>query len=263
MPSIGQKQETIAIFGSTGKSGKEILAGALEKGYKVRLMVRNPAKLENSIKNNADVTVFTGNISSKDAIRDTIQGSQYVISVVSGPLGKPDQFPVGEFLAFTKTLVEIMKETPTVKVFLHQAGAFVPHPDGSHPLLLRMLKKYAEHPKLGGIGPNLAENLSIMKYMMSIQDDDDVKFKMIATRPGKLDNSDKMVELIGDDTNYPMSTTSYYDLGRFTVDAIEDESLYGKFPFVVAKKSSGSLLTPEAMAISSIFLLAAFAFRRA
>jgi len=259
------ESETIAIFGSTGNTGKEILAGALEKGYKVRIMVRNPAKLDESIKNNPDVTVFTGGIASTDAIKNTIEGSDYVISAVGGPLGKPEDFPTGDFLAFTKTVVEVMKDNPTAKVFLHQAGAFIPHPDGSHPLFMRMMNKVAAHPKLGGIGPNMEENDAIMKYMLSVQNDKDIKFKMIATRPGGLKKSAgspaKRVELMGSDTEFPLGMTSFYDLGRFTVDAIKDKSLYGRFPFLVKKRISSFPNGSKAIAASAA-VLAAYTYKR-
>ena len=80
-----------------------------------------------------------------------------------------------------------------------------------------------------GIGPNLVENENIMKYMESIQEE--VKFKTIATRPGALINSAGGSKLQATD-NPPLMPTSYKDLGIFTVDAIKDESLHGKYPFV-------------------------------
>jgi len=235
------ESETIAIFGSTGNTGKEVLTAALEKGYKVRVMVRNPAKLSDSIKNNSDVTIFIGDVSSKNTIKETVKGAHYVISVVGGALGKPEDFPTGAFVEFIKTLVNVMKDTPTVKVFLHQAGAFIPHPDGSHPIMMKFMRRIAEHPKVLGLAPNLKENDNIVKYIHSIQNEDKIKFKMIVTRPGGLrpESSGKTVELVGSDTNVPMGMTAFSDLGKFTVDAVKDENLYGRYPFVVAK-SSGS-----------------------
>ncbi len=246
--------ETIAIFGATGNSGKEILAAALEKGYKVRIMVRNPAKLGESVKNNSNVVIFTGDLTAMGAIENTVKGANYVISAVGGALGKPEDFPTGAFVEFIKVLVKIMKATPTVKAFLHQSGAFVPHPDGTQPFFMNLMRMIAAHPKIGRIGPNLEENENIMKYMHSIQSDD-IKFKMIVTRPGglKSGSSNDAVQLMASDTDIPMGMTTYADLGKFTVDAIKDESLYGRYPYVVAK-SSGSNVTSIIIVCSAMLV---------
>ena len=245
--------KTIAIFGSTGNTGKEILAAALEKGYKARVMVRNLSKLGESIKNNSNVTIFTGDFANTEAIKNTVKGADYVISAVGGALGKPEDFPTGAFVEFIKVLVKIMKATPTVKAFLHQSGAFVPHPDGSQPFMMNLMRKIAAHPKIGRIGPNLTENENIMKYIHSIQHDDDIKFNMIVTRPGGLKpgRSIDSVQLMASDTDIPMGMVTYSDLGRFTINAIEDEKLYGRYPYVVAK-SSGSNITSIIVIFSAV-----------
>jgi hypothetical protein len=216
--------ETIALFGATGGSGSEVLAAALEKGYKVNAMVRTPSKIEIEHPN---LTILKGDFTSTSVIEETIKGADYVISAVGGPMGKPKDFPVGNFLEFTQELVRIMKETPSVKVFLHQAGAFCAHPDGTHPWSMIIMSKIAEW--VAGIGPNLEENLNIMKYMDSIQDE--IKFKTIATRPGGLTKGEGGTKLAAVE-NPPLGLTAYKDLGVFTVDAIKDESLYGKYPYV-------------------------------
>lgn len=256
------ESETIAIFGATGNSGKEILASAIEKGYKVRIMVRDASKLSESMQNHPDVTIFKGDITSTNAIKDTVKGATYVISVVGGRQGKPEEFPTGDFVAFTQTLVEVMKETPTVKVFLHQAGAFVPHPDGSLPLIMKIMGTVIG--RLAGIWPNLREHENIIKYMSSVQNDDDIKFKMIATRPGglKFGESKKGIELVASDTDVPTTMVTYCDLGKFTVEAIKDESLYGRFPFVVEKSSGYTVSFGAIIAIAAIFAGYVILFKR-
>lgn len=158
--------ETIALFGATGGTGSQVLAAALDKGYKVRIMVRTPSKVTIEHPN---LTLLKGDFTSIQQMKETIQGADYVISTIGGPTGKPKEFPVGKIVEFIQELVRIMKETPSVKVFLHQAGAFIAHPDGTHPLSMRMMSTIATW--VAGIGPNLEENLNIMKYMDSIQDE--------------------------------------------------------------------------------------------
>lgn len=216
--------ETIALFGATGGTGSQVLAAALDKGYKVRIMVRTPSKVTIEHPN---LTILKGDFTSIKEMEETIQGADYVISTIGGPTGKPKEFPVGQIVEFIQELVRIMKETPSVKVFLHQAGAFIAHPDGTHPLSMKIMSTIATW--LAGIGPNLEENLNIMKYMDSIQDE--INFKTIATRPGGLTNGEGGTKLAAT-ASPPLGMTTYKDLGVFTVSALKDESLYGTYPYV-------------------------------
>ena len=249
--------ETIAIFGATGGTGCEVLSAALEKGYKVRIMVRNPSKVSKGNQDHPNLVIVKGDFTGTKAIEETVQGADYVISTVGGPTGKPKDFPVGEILAFIKELVRIIQETaPSVKVFLHQAGAFVPHPDGrAHPLSMKFMNKVVGQ-WLAGIGPNLIENENIMKYMNSIQSE--IKFKTIATRPGGLVKGEGGRKLMASDDKPPMMFSAFKDLGVFTVDAIKDESLYGKYPFVVAQPTAGKSFTTTSAIVVAVAVLAGY-----
>ena len=217
--------ETIALFGGTGGTGSEILAAALDQGYLVRALVRTPSKVTIEHEN---LTVFKGDIAATDAVKDTVKGADYVISAVGGPLGKPKDFPVGTIVQFIQDLVEIMKQEPSVKVFLHQSGAFVAHPDGTQPLGMKILGTVVGW--LAGLGPNLEENLNIEKYMESVKDE--VTFKMICTRPGGLKVGSGGTELAASDDSPPYGMATFKDVAVFTLKAIKDESLYGKYPYV-------------------------------
>jgi hypothetical protein len=248
--------ETIALFGATGGSGSEVLSAALEKGYKVRIMVRTPSKV--TVSEHPNLTIFKGDFTSTKAIQDTVKGADYVISCVGGPVGKPKDFPVGEILAFIKDLFGIMKDTPSVKVFLHQSGAFIPHPDGTQPFSMKVVNKVVGQ-WIAGIGPNMIENENIMKYMDSIQGQ--VKFKTIATRPGALMKGEGGKKLIAR-AGPPMGLTTYKDLGVFTVDAIHDETLYGKFPYVGEQESSGMGYTTTATIAAVAIVAGLLVYRR-
>merc|ERR1711862_473605 len=117
-----------------------------------------------------NLTVLEGDMSSLETIKETVQGAEYVIIAIGGPMGKPKDFPVGEIVTFVKNLVAIMKETPSVKVFLYQSGSFIAHPDGTQPLSLKTMGTVLGRWILA-IGPNLDENFNIQKYMESVKDD--------------------------------------------------------------------------------------------
>jgi hypothetical protein len=220
--------ETIALFGATGNTGSAVLQTALDAGYAVRIMVRSAAKVKIE---NPKLTIFEGDYKNVEAIEKTVAGADYVISVAGGPMGKPAEYPVGMMLDFVKLLVKAMMAVPTVKVFLYQSGAFVPLADGTHPLCMRFMKKVVGE-CIAGIGPNLTDNHNVHKYIASIQGE--IQFKTIVTRPGGLNEGGAGEIKLAAVTSGcgPMGMTAFKDLGRFTVEAIKDESLYGSFPFV-------------------------------
>ncbi|CAF0936487.1 unnamed protein product [Didymodactylos carnosus] len=67
----------ISIFGSTGPTGRELVNQALEKGYKVSTLVRNPLDIVH-----ANLTVIKGNIFDIEAVKNVIENSDAVISVL-------------------------------------------------------------------------------------------------------------------------------------------------------------------------------------
>jgi uncharacterized protein YbjT (DUF2867 family) len=226
--------ETIALFGATGETGREVLAAALEQGKKVHVMVRNPAKLV--VKEHANLVVVEGDCFASDAkskIEQTVKGTDYVISCIGGQLGKPKEYPVGEVLNFVKELVEVIQNTPSIKTFLFQSGAFVPHPDGSHPLSMKLMAKVVGE-WLVGIGPNLKENKDIQDYLYTMLDK--VNFKIIVTRPGGLVKSEGGAKVVARSAP-PFGMTAFKDLAMFTLEAVKEESLYGTYPFVGVEES--------------------------
>ena len=78
--------ETIAVFGATGSTGKYVVPLALEQGYNVRALVRNPSKLETK---HANLTVIEGTLQEEAKLKETVKGATYVICSAGGPMGKP------------------------------------------------------------------------------------------------------------------------------------------------------------------------------
>ena len=59
-------QPSVAVVGATGRVGKHVFQGALDRGFKVRALVRNPEKLDAA----GDATVIQGDISGPERLRD-------------------------------------------------------------------------------------------------------------------------------------------------------------------------------------------------
>lgn len=92
----------IALIGGTGKVGRHIASRALENGYQVRMLVRNPGKLT---LRDARIELVEGNVQNFEDIQKLLNGCQIVINTFGQPLkDKPIYSRV------TKNLLEVMDD---------------------------------------------------------------------------------------------------------------------------------------------------------
>lgn len=82
----------ILILGATGRTGKHAIPMALEKGYEVVALVRNPAKI---VVKHDRLTIVEGLPTNIDDIRKAMEGCDVVLSLLS-PLTR------GEAISFRK-----------------------------------------------------------------------------------------------------------------------------------------------------------------
>ena len=76
---------TLALFGATGKTGRHVLAQALEAGHSVRALARRPEALDAHER----LTVVAGDVRDRAAVRETVRGSDAVVSVFGQVKGSP------------------------------------------------------------------------------------------------------------------------------------------------------------------------------
>lgn len=69
----------IAIFGSTGNTGLELVKQGLERGHEITAIVRNPEKLH-SYKDNANLKIVTANILNYEELVPHLKDKDYVLS---------------------------------------------------------------------------------------------------------------------------------------------------------------------------------------
>lgn len=70
----------LAIFGATGRTGRQLVAQALERGYTVRALVRTGGSLGAA----AGVTEVVGDVLDADAVKRTVAGADAVLSTLGG-----------------------------------------------------------------------------------------------------------------------------------------------------------------------------------
>jgi putative NADH-flavin reductase len=78
----------IAIFGSTGGTGKELVKQGLELGYAVTAFARTPAKLDEFKHEN--LKIIQGDVFNYEEVEKTIIGQDAVISALGNPTLKVD-----------------------------------------------------------------------------------------------------------------------------------------------------------------------------
>lgn len=71
----------IAVFGSTGRTGRQVVQQALDRGHAVAAYARSPQKLGFT---HPALRVVSGELSDRDAVEAAMQGAECVISVL-GP----------------------------------------------------------------------------------------------------------------------------------------------------------------------------------
>ncbi|RHW36735.1 NAD-dependent epimerase/dehydratase family protein [Lysinibacillus yapensis] len=92
----------IAIIGGTGKAGRHIAFAALENGYQVRMLVRNPEKL--ALKDDR-IEIVKGNVENVEDIRNLLKGCQIVINAFGQPTKEK---PI--YSSVTEKILEVMAD---------------------------------------------------------------------------------------------------------------------------------------------------------
>lgn len=78
--------KTIALFGGSGRTGKEVLIKALEAGYAVRALVQNPAKIQEE---SPQLEIIKGDVLKQEDVDHTVEHADVVVSVFGHVKGAP------------------------------------------------------------------------------------------------------------------------------------------------------------------------------
>jgi putative NADH-flavin reductase len=101
----------LAVFGSTGLTGRELVKQALDAGHHIAAFARSPAKLD--IKNER-LTVVQGELDNIAAIERTVRGADAVISIL-GPTGEVKGAPLS---TGTKNILAAMDKFGVRRIIL-------------------------------------------------------------------------------------------------------------------------------------------------
>ncbi len=112
----------IAVFGSTGKVGRLLVALALVEGHDVTAFARDPRKLADI--NGARLTVVQGDLSDREAVGRAVAGADAVVNVM-GPGARPAGTRLSDGV---RTIADEMQRAG-VRRLVSLATASVPDPE--------------------------------------------------------------------------------------------------------------------------------------
>ncbi|NIV29720.1 MAG: NAD(P)H-binding protein, partial [Anaerolineae bacterium] len=122
----------LAIFGATGRTGKILVAQALETGYEVVAFARKPSNLGIE---HARLSVVQGDVQDAESVASAISGADAVLSVL-GPTSNEPTYEVSKGLA---NILATM-EQHDVRRLVQSVGAGVGDPNDKPGLFDKFIK---------------------------------------------------------------------------------------------------------------------------
>ncbi|MES2517917.1 MAG: NAD(P)H-binding protein [Bacteroidota bacterium] len=99
-----QQNTTIAVIGGTGKSGKYLVNQLLQRGFRLKVLLRNPEKF---IPKNTLIQIINGDVKDYDSVLSLVKDCHAVISTLG--LGQPAS-EMSIFSQATTNIIRAMNE---------------------------------------------------------------------------------------------------------------------------------------------------------
>jgi len=144
----------LAIFGATGRTGMPLVQQALNGGYEVVVLVRNPSKM--SLRNDR-LTVIQGDAMSSPDVEQAVKGTDAVISV----LGRRKDSPKDMQTIAMRAIVTAMQKYG-IKRLVSLTGAGVAAPQDK-PKLFNYLIKIALKLLSGEVLKDAQQHVEVIK----------------------------------------------------------------------------------------------------
>lgn len=211
----------IAIFGSTGFLGKVLLRKALEAGYQVRTLVRDPNRL-GGFKDR--VEYIEGTVFDTRDISQTVRGTDVVLSTV----GPPQKEPVDPQLyeQAMKDVVAALRAN-RIKRYIHVGGSV--HDGGEN-----------ENWTLGRRALRLLLNLTFRKGLAAkhleweVLKESDLEWTLV--RPPRIAASPPRGSLVADAKSLASLQVNVGDLADFLLEQIDSTDWVRGAPLVAAAR---------------------------
>ena len=209
----------ISILGSTGQVGKAVIKEALNLGYQVKVLARDPEKL-GELKEK--VKIVKGDLLDELSVEKAFEGSEAIINV-SGAVKEPEQLQ--KFQKIAKILVDKMKQegiTRLINISLAVISLPLEKLDFKRKALRVLVNLFFKQKKL------------IQEAVMTIiLNEKDIDWTFV--RPAFFSNKAGTGKVLADDKKMPGTTIMLEDLGKFMVEQITSTQWIKKAPLVASK----------------------------
>ncbi len=203
----------IAIIGGTGKVGYYIAKKALENGFRVRMLVRNPVKLAY---NDNRIEIVKGDAQNIDSIRLLLKDCHIVINTLGQPV---KDVPI--YSSVTANVLSLMKEF-AIKRYIGVTGASLNIKGDSKKMINRIGAKIFEvlFPKM----------MIDKKKELSILLKSDIKWTLVRL-PFVIEGSETGV-IKENLTDVPGTKITNADIAIFLINQVNDKKYIRKTPFI-------------------------------
>jgi len=206
----------IALFGGSGKTGRLFLEQALDRGYSVRVLVRNPEKV--NVRHPA-LEVIKGDVLNEKHVSTTVKGFDIVVSLFGHVKGSSEWLQTDG----TNNIIKAMKMHGVPRI-ISLSGGGLPYPEKDQPKFLdkmiRTLMKIAV-PKI--------LNDAIRHHQVLLESD----LEWVIVRGPRLTNDPQKGEYrigwVGVNSSTKIGRA---DLADFILTQVEDDRFNRQMPFV-------------------------------
>jgi putative NADH-flavin reductase len=208
--------QLIAVFGATGRTGQHFVNLALDRGHRVKALVRNPRKIENS---HEKLEIVIGDILNPDEVDAVVKDCNVVVSLI----GHVKDSPSNVQTKGTENIVQAM-HNHGVKKIISMSGGALPFPEKDQP-------KFIDH-LFRGIMSLFFKNVIIdAKNHAEILKDSGLNW-VIVRGPRLTDDEPKgsyRVGWVGVDSGTKIARA---DIAAFILDQVKSDEFSHQMPFV-------------------------------
>jgi putative NADH-flavin reductase len=206
----------IALFGGSGQTGRQFLAQALDKGYQVKALVRNPAALEVSHPN---LTVVKGDVLNAADVASVVRDTDVVVSLFGHVKGSPEWLQTNG----TKHIVAAMRQHDVPRI-VSLSGGGLPFPEKDQPKMADKIIRFMMKTLVPKVLNDAIAHHEVLRQS---------GLKWVIVRGPRLTNGERKhqyrVGWVGVNASTQIARA---DLADFIVKQVEDEQFNGQMPFV-------------------------------
>jgi putative NADH-flavin reductase len=209
-------ENTIALLGASGQTGSIFLEKALENGYNVKALVRNPQKIKTQ---HERLEVIKGDVLELPDVQKLIQDTHVVVSLFGHVKGSPKWLQTNG----TQNIVSAMKQEAVRKI-ISLSGGGLPFPEKNQPKFIDKMIRLIMKLSVPKILNDAIEHHKVLE---------DSGLKWIIVRGPRLTNDepkgDYRVGWVGVNASTKIARA---DLANFILKQVESNEYLYTMPFV-------------------------------